>query len=83
MLVPLVARADVGPPAHMQVTETSPGRYVVQWRVPKALPARAVPAPLLPETCRPTGEKPHPAMAIHGPVQAPSGPSLVIELQTT
>lgn len=57
MLVPLVARADVGPPAHMQVTETSPGRYVVQWRVPKALPARAVPAPLLPETCRPVGER--------------------------
>lgn len=57
MLVPLVARADVGPPAHMQVTETSPGRYVVQWRVPKALPARAVPAPVLPETCRPTGER--------------------------
>jgi hypothetical protein len=41
----------------MQVTETSPGRYVVQWRVPKALPARAVPAPVLPETCRPTGER--------------------------
>ncbi len=55
--MPLVALADVGPPAHMQVTETSPGRYVVQWRVPKALPARAVPAPVLPETCRPTGER--------------------------
>lgn len=57
VLVPLVARADVGPPAHMQVTEKSPGLYTVQWRVPKALPARAVPAPLLPETCRPVGER--------------------------
>ena len=55
MLVPLVARADVGPPAHMQVTEKSPGLFAVQWRVPKALPARAVPAPTLPETCRPVG----------------------------
>jgi len=57
VLVPLVAWADVGPPAHMQVTEKSPGLYTVQWRVPKALPARAVPVPLLPETCRPVGER--------------------------
>ncbi|MBT8462581.1 MAG: HupE/UreJ family protein, partial [Gemmatimonadetes bacterium] len=56
-LVPIVALADVGPPAHMQVTEKSPGLYAVQWRVPKALPARAVPTPLLPETCRPAGER--------------------------
>jgi hypothetical protein len=41
----------------MQVTETSPGLYSVQWRVPKALPARAVPTPTLPETCRPAGER--------------------------
>ena len=57
VLGPIVARADVGPPAHMQVTETSAGRYAVQWRVPKALPARAVPAPTLPETCRPVDER--------------------------
>jgi hypothetical protein len=57
VFVPLVARADVGPPAHMQVTETSPGLYSVQWRVPKALPVRAVPTPKLPETCRPAGER--------------------------
>jgi hypothetical protein len=56
-LVPVLAVADVGPPAHMQVTEKSPGLYAVQWRVPKALPARAVPTPLLPETCRPAGER--------------------------
>ncbi len=41
----------------MQVTEKSPGLYAVQWRVPKALPARAVPTPVLPETCRPVGER--------------------------
>ncbi len=56
-LVPVLALADVGPPAHMQVTEKSPGLYAVQWRVPKALPARAVPTPVLPETCRPVGER--------------------------
>jgi len=56
-LVPVLAVADVGPPAHMQVTEKSPGLYAVQWRVPKALPSRAVPSPLLPETCRPVGER--------------------------
>lgn len=57
VLVPLTLQADVGPPAHMQVTEKSPGLFAVQWRVPKALPARAVPTPTLPETCRPVGER--------------------------
>jgi hypothetical protein len=57
VLVPVVVQADVGPPAHMQVTEKSPGVYAVQWRVPKALPARAIPTPVLPETCRPVGER--------------------------
>lgn len=41
----------------MQVTEKEPGLYAVQWRVPKVLPARAVPAPILPEGCRPAGER--------------------------
>jgi hypothetical protein len=50
-LIPILALADVGPPAHMQITEREPGLYAVQWRVPKALPPRAVPAPELPETC--------------------------------
>ena len=57
LLAPLVARADVGPPAHMQVTEKAPGLFSVQWRVAKALPARAVPSPVLPETCRPVGDR--------------------------
>jgi hypothetical protein len=51
-----VALADVGPPAHMQITESEPGLYTVQWRVPKALLPRAVPSPQLPETCRPSSE---------------------------
>ncbi|UCC82123.1 MAG: HupE/UreJ family protein [Gemmatimonadota bacterium] len=50
-LVPILAVADVGPPVHMQITEREPGLYAVQWRVPKALPPRAVPSPEFPETC--------------------------------
>lgn len=56
-LLPALAAADVGPPAHMQITERDPGLYFVQWRVPKALPPRAVPEPVFPETCRPVGER--------------------------
>jgi hypothetical protein len=57
VLVPALTLADVGPPAHMQITEREEGLYSVQWRVPKALPARAVPEPDFPETCRPVGER--------------------------
>jgi hypothetical protein len=56
-LVPMLVLADVGPPAHLQVTEREPGLYAVQWRVPKALPARAGPTPLFPQSCRPVGER--------------------------
>jgi hypothetical protein len=49
--------ADVGPPAHLQITEREPGLYSVQWRVPKALPPRAVPAPEFPETCSPINSR--------------------------
>lgn len=56
-LIPILAIADVGPPAHLQVTEKEPGLYAVQWRVPKVLPVRAVPTPVLPEGCRPSGER--------------------------
>jgi hypothetical protein len=56
-LLPALALADVGPPAHMQVTEREPGLYTVQWRVPKALPPRAVPVPVFPESCEPTGDR--------------------------
>lgn len=57
VLTPILARADVGPPAHMRITETEPGRYRVTWRVPTVLPARAVPRPQLPEGCEPVGEQ--------------------------
>jgi hypothetical protein len=57
VLIPILAVADVGPPAHMQITEREPGLYSVQWRVPKALPPRAVPTPEFPETCSPAGER--------------------------
>jgi hypothetical protein len=56
-LIPILAVADVGPPAHMQITEREPGLYAVQWRVPKVLPPRAVPAPELPETCSAAGDR--------------------------
>ena len=57
VLTPILARADVGPPAHMRITETEPGRYRVTWRVPTVLPPRAVPVPRLPEGCVPIGEQ--------------------------
>jgi hypothetical protein len=57
ILIPILAVADVGPPAHLQITEREPGRYTVQWRVPKALPPRAVPEPVFPETCRPSSDR--------------------------
>ena len=57
VLTPILARADVGPPAHMRISEIEPGRYRVTWRVPTVLPARAVPRPLLPEGCEPVGER--------------------------
>jgi hypothetical protein len=57
IMMPLLALADVGPPAHVQITEREPGLYRVQWRVPKTLPPRAVPEPEFPETCRPAGER--------------------------
>lgn len=56
VLFPVLVTADMGPPVHMQISETEEGLYTVQWRVPKALPPRAVPTPMLPETCKPTTE---------------------------
>jgi hypothetical protein len=57
LLLPLFVVADVGPPVHLLVKERQPGRYDVQWRVPKVLPARAVPNPVLPEGCEPIGSR--------------------------
>jgi hypothetical protein len=55
-LAPRPSPADVGPPAHLRISEREPGLYVTQWRVPKALPPRAAPVPDLPESCEPVGE---------------------------
>ncbi len=41
----------------MRVVETEADRYRVTWRVPTVLPARAVPAPRLPEGCEPIGDR--------------------------
>ena len=41
----------------MRIVEVEPDRYRVTWRVPTVLPARAVPAPRLPEGCAPIGER--------------------------
>jgi hypothetical protein len=49
------SRADVGPPAHLRISEHEPGSIVTQWRVPRILPPRAVPVPELPDTCEPVG----------------------------
>lgn len=57
LFLPLFVTADVGPPVHLLVSERQPGRYHVQWRVPKVLPARAVPSPVLPESCEPAANR--------------------------
>ena len=45
------ALADGVPPVTVQLKEREEGRFLVQWRGPKMLPARAIPSPVLPETC--------------------------------
>ena len=46
LIPPGIAAADMGPPVHLQISETEEGLYIVRWRVPKALPPRAVPKPI-------------------------------------
>ena len=52
-----VARADGVPPVTLQIREQESGRFVANWRVPQALPPRAIPSPILPDSCRAVGER--------------------------
>ena len=56
LLGPSVA-ADGVSPVTMRVTETEPGRLLVQWRVPRQLPPQAIPSPVLPEGFATIGER--------------------------
>lgn len=49
------ALADGVPPMQVQITEREPDLFVVQWRVPSAIPAEAQPRPVLPAACAPDG----------------------------
>ena len=51
------AFGDVTRPVHVQIKEREPGSFLVQWRVPKVIPVQAMPTPVLPESCRPEGER--------------------------
>lgn len=54
--VPAV-EADGVPPITLQIREQEAGRYLAEWRVPKQFPPRAIPSPVLPESCRAIGER--------------------------
>ena len=63
-LLPLLAAISVTPalahegqPVQVQIKEREPGSFLVQWKVPGVIPARAMPVPVLPESCRPEGER--------------------------
>ncbi len=51
------ALADGVRPVTLRMIEKEPDRFLVQWRVPQQLPTQAIPSPVLPEQCRPTGER--------------------------
>ena len=53
----LPAAAHEGQPIQVQIHEQEPGAYLVQWRVPKTLPVEAMPALVMPESCRAEGER--------------------------
>jgi hypothetical protein len=44
-------------PVTQQLKERESGRFLVQWLVPKQLPSRAIPSPVLPDSCRVVGER--------------------------
>ncbi len=49
--VPTVSADDVRP-VHLEITERTPGGYLVQWRVPRVMAPTSMPGPVLPEHCR-------------------------------
>jgi hypothetical protein len=51
------AVADGVRPVTLQVKERESGAFLVQWLVPKQLPRRAIPSPVLPDSCRVAGER--------------------------
>jgi hypothetical protein len=51
------AVADGIRPVALQVKERESGKFLVQWLVPKQLPRRAIPSPVLPDSCRVAGER--------------------------
>lgn len=46
------AAADDVRPVHLEITETTPGDFLVQWRVPKVMAPTMMPGPVLPDHCR-------------------------------
>ena len=57
VLVGTSAMPDGVPPVTVVVRENEPGRFLVSWRVPRQLPPRAIPAPVLPASWTATGER--------------------------
>jgi hypothetical protein len=51
------ALADGVRPVTVQVKERESGAFLVQWLVPKQLPPRAIPSPVLPDSCRASGDR--------------------------
>ena len=49
--------ADIVQPIGVQIREQEPNAFLVQWSVPQTYPVQAMPEPVLPEDCRPTGER--------------------------
>ena len=51
VLGPLVAVAHDARPNYVQITETAPNTFSVNWKVPASVPGGALPYPLLPDDC--------------------------------
>ena len=52
MPIVATAAADDVRPVHLEITETTPGDFLVQWRVPRVMAPTSMPGPVLPEHCR-------------------------------